>query len=377
MDMDTDTERRRTFEIDRRDHAVTRIAEDPAARLEDGQIRLAIDRFALSANNITYALVGDQLGYWSFFPAEAPWGRIPAMGWADVVESRNSEIRVGGRYFGWYPMASGVTLSAAPHAAGFRDVGPHRDGHAPIYRLFQSTERDPYHRADFEDRDALLRGLFLTAFLADDYLEDQDYFGTATTIVLSASSKTAIGLAAQSRARGRRTIGLTSPANLDFVRSLALYDQTLSYEQLEDDAFDPDGYAVVVDMSGRRDLVARVHERLGGRLRYSMAIGMSHGAGPERAAAPKGARASSEIEQGFFFAPTQAEKRNRDWGPRVVQERMTAALHRFVEESEGWLEIEEVRGPESLGETYRALRAGQIRPERGLIASLSPPEEPA
>ena len=45
-----------------------------------GQVCFRVDRFALTSNNITYALIGDMLGYWTFFPAEAPWGHIPVMG---------------------------------------------------------------------------------------------------------------------------------------------------------------------------------------------------------------------------------------------------------------------------------------------------------
>jgi len=32
-----------------------------------GQIRLAVDSFSFTANNITYAAAGDMLGYWQFF----------------------------------------------------------------------------------------------------------------------------------------------------------------------------------------------------------------------------------------------------------------------------------------------------------------------
>ncbi|MBC7103757.1 MAG: DUF2855 family protein [Parvibaculum sp.] len=39
-----------------------------------------IEKFALSANNITYAVAGDMLNYWSFFPAEEGWGKIPVWG---------------------------------------------------------------------------------------------------------------------------------------------------------------------------------------------------------------------------------------------------------------------------------------------------------
>ena len=36
-----------------------------------------VDRFAFTANNITYAILGDQLKYWQLFPAPEGFGNIP------------------------------------------------------------------------------------------------------------------------------------------------------------------------------------------------------------------------------------------------------------------------------------------------------------
>ena len=37
--------------------------------LTAGQIRLRVDRFALTSNNLSYAAAGDTMGYWAFFPS--------------------------------------------------------------------------------------------------------------------------------------------------------------------------------------------------------------------------------------------------------------------------------------------------------------------
>jgi hypothetical protein len=47
----------------------------------DGEAQLRVERFALSVNNVTYAKFGDELRYWSVFPASGDWGRIPASCW--------------------------------------------------------------------------------------------------------------------------------------------------------------------------------------------------------------------------------------------------------------------------------------------------------
>ena len=49
-------------EVRRDDFRATRVVEGA-----EGIVR--IDRFALTANNVTYAVMGDALSYWQFFAA--------------------------------------------------------------------------------------------------------------------------------------------------------------------------------------------------------------------------------------------------------------------------------------------------------------------
>ena len=85
-----------TLQVNRRSHGETRIVETGMASLAPGQVRFRIERFALTANTVTYATTGDTLGYWDFFPTGEPdWGCVPAMGWAEVVESRHADVRIG------------------------------------------------------------------------------------------------------------------------------------------------------------------------------------------------------------------------------------------------------------------------------------------
>ena len=75
-----------------------------------GQVLLAIDKFALTANNITYAAFGDTMQYWNFFPAAAGFGRIPVWGFADVVTSSCEGVAPGERIYGYFPMSTYVVL---------------------------------------------------------------------------------------------------------------------------------------------------------------------------------------------------------------------------------------------------------------------------
>lgn len=59
----------------------TRLHTIDTPALADGQIRVRVDPFALTANNITYAAMGDMLGYWKFYPTgDAEWGVVPVWG---------------------------------------------------------------------------------------------------------------------------------------------------------------------------------------------------------------------------------------------------------------------------------------------------------
>src|SRR6056297_227972 len=111
----------RILEVDRTSIGQTRLVDADEPDLADGQVRLHVDRFAVTANNVTYAVFGDVLGYWKFFPVDdGRWGRVPAMGWATVVESRNADLAVGSRYYGWYPMAHTVVFTATATDDGFQ-----------------------------------------------------------------------------------------------------------------------------------------------------------------------------------------------------------------------------------------------------------------
>jgi hypothetical protein len=354
-----------TLQIDRTRHGESRLHESDLPALAPGEVRFRIERYAVTANTVTYAVTGDQLGYWDFFPTGDPrWGCVPAMGWGEVVESRHPGVPAGGRYYGWFPMARFVDVTVSPSADGLRDDGPHRAAHAPVYRSFVATDRDVLYQAgaDAEDRHALLRGLFITGWLAEDWFADQDWLGAQRVLVLSASSKTAIGFAYCADARaGIEVIGATSQRNHAFTHGLGCYDEVVCYEDIA--AIPAASPIVSVDMSGSGPVLAAVHRHFGAQLAHSMAIGLSHHESPRAAALPG-------PKPAFFFAPAQVKKRVQDWGPRGYQERIRSALGRFVGWSHGWLRVERTSGPAAAAAVWHEVHAGRVPPDAGHVVSM-------
>ncbi len=373
----------RVLEIRRSSIGDAEVHEEPAGELREGEIRLRIDRFAVTANNVSYAGAGDMLGYWDFFPSSDPstWGRVPAVGYAEIVESRNADLPVGGRYHGWFPMAEAVTLTATATRDGFRDDGDHRQAHAPIYRAFSRTDADPFHddAPDGEDRNALLRVLLLTGFLADEFFADSGgatadgaapFFGAEQVVVLSASSKTAIGFSQRAAKRdGLAVIALTSVANADFVKSLGFYDTVVTYDQIDvAETGIPLVDSVVIDMAGNPNVLAAVHEHLGDRVKYSMMIGKSHHDAIPTATAGAMPGASPQ----FFFAPTALDRLVAGWGGAEYRRRTTEASREFIDASRAWMTIDERRGPDGPASAWASIYAGEVSPDVGVVASFHP-----
>ena len=341
--------------IDRTDLSRTEVRALPApdtVALADGEVLLEMERFALTANNITYGVYGDRLGYWRFFPADDRWGRIPVWGFATVRRSTVEPIPVGTRLFGYLPMASHWITRLERRPWGVVDVSAHRVELPSAYNSLVEAAPGPQ-----DDQIALLRPLFLTAFLLDDYFAENADFGATTFILSSASSKTALGLGWLLARRGVRVIGLTSPRNADFVEGVGCYAETRTYDALAETPVE--GQAVFVDFAGAPEVVAAVHHSLGEHLVHSAVVGSTHQAGgavgPGRLPGPRPT---------FFFAPDRVRQRSKDWGGAAFHDRIQTSLEAFIT-ANGWLEVSTHAGPEALASIYQTVLAGMARPEAG------------
>ena len=355
------------FQVNRDDFRETRFVPGaPIDALADGQVLFGIDRFALTSNNISYAAAGDLLDYWGFFPGPGRWGRIPAMGFGNVLDSRHAEVEVGARCFGFFPMSRHLVVDARASSTGIVDTVAHRSEHAPVYRTYSDTARDALYDETREDQILLLRGLFMTSFLVDDLLGDEDFYAASASIVTSASSKTSIALAHLLKARARGpVIGLTSARNRGFVAGLGCYDEVVLYDELDrvPEIVGRHG-AVMVDMAGNGDVVAGVHERLRDALKYSCTVGATHWEAKPRPRELPGPTPE------FFFAPARIVKRTQDWGGEGLQRRLGSSWRDFVSFSDQWLKVERHRGPEALERVYQEVLSGALDPRDGHVLSL-------
>ncbi|MCB1685665.1 MAG: DUF2855 family protein [Pseudomonadales bacterium] len=362
-----------TFQSERAHDAALHLANTRFVRstLPDpapGQINVRVDAFALTANNITYGVAGDSIGYWKFFPAPEPWGCIPVWGFGEVVQSNCPDVGVGQRFYGYYPMASHTVLQPVRVSAhGFMDGAAHRSELPPVYNQYLNVATDPGYDRHREAEQMLYRPLFMTSFFLDDFLAEQDFFGAANVILTSASSKTSIGLAHLLHSNRReqcRVLGLTSAGNRAFVESLGCYDSVCTYDEV---AQLPGERSVLVDMAGSGSIRRAVHTHLGDALAYSCAVGATHwesatiGAGGEVLPGPKPT---------MFFAPSQIQKRNQEWGRETVAARIAEALQGFLPAAADWIRVQRLEGRAALEATYQAFLAGEADPASGYVLQL-------
>ena len=249
--------------INRGDYRQTRVVKTEVEPLADGQARVEVEKFALTANNVTYAASGDLFGYWRFYPTgEDPWGAVTVWGIARVLESATDSIVEGERIYGFFPMSRYVTLDPGNVAeGGFDDVAAHRQSLPALYNHYARLGTNSSEVVSLEDARCLYFPLFITGFVIADLLSDNDWYGARQILIGSASSKTGFSTAAFLRAAGfeGRIVGLTAEANVDFCEELGFYDHLLPYAEAMSVESEP---AVFVDMSGDAEVRSGLHQHL-------------------------------------------------------------------------------------------------------------------
>lgn len=330
------------------------------APLKKGEALLSVDAFALTANNITYGVAGDQIGYWQFFPQALPWGQIPVWGFGTVVASDVETLHVGQRFYGYFPMASHLRVEpgkVSPH--GFVCQAEHRRALPQAYNQYSLATTELGFPPEEDRMRMLLNPLFTTAFLLAAQLKDAEYFSAESVLLTSASSKTAMSLAyLLNRFHNVKVVGLTSKPNLDFVQSLGVYQSVIAYEALEQLSVEP---AALIDIAGNSAVRARLHRRFADQLRHSSLVGITHyEAEPGERVPLPGAEPTP------FFAPSQAEKMIKEGGQDRFRAELAEQWAGFICHAVDWFDLKVVSDGAGLERVYRDV-ASNPSPRNGYL----------
>lgn len=350
-----------TFAVARDDLGRTTLVPGTTPVLSGGEALLRVDRVGLTANNVTYAVLGEAMRYWQFFPPGPrglgpEWGLPPLWGFADVVASEVAGVAPGERVYGYLPPAGHLVVRPdRVDASGFRDASGHRAELPSPYNAYRATGGDPAYRSDQEDLLILFRPLFFTSFMLADQVADDDFYGAQALVLSSASSKTAYATAFELRGRGPRLIGLTSPGNVAFTRALGCYDEVVAYGDIGLLAAVPTAY---LDLSGSPAIRAALRQHLDDLVVRDVAVGLTSQAPNDDAA--------GEV----FFAPSRMRKRSQDWGRDGLDQRFAEAWQRFAAVVDDWLDVHVGAGPDALQRIWPEVLAGRIPPRVGQIIQL-------
>lgn len=350
------------------DLSQSRITTAPLPPLSDGAVRLRVESFAVTANNITYAVIGDMFGYWNFFPTGVQGqGIVPMWGHAVVESANHSDFIVGERVYGYLPMGSHVdVIPTRVSAGGFADASEHRQPMAAIYNQYSRIAADPEHDPAREDARMIFGPLFKTGFLIEAMFAREGWFGAAQCVMTSASSKTSMALAHCTKQTSPhiKRIGLTSAGNVAFVESTGLYDQVIDYADVASIATQP---SVTVDFAGNAAIGRAVHTHLGDALKYSCAVGVTHvgargdGGGAEPVPGP------API---LFFAPDHAAASIQALGPKGFGEAVGASWKAFIGIVEGAVKFDHRDGLDAAEQAFAATLAGTADPSVGIVVRV-------
>lgn len=360
------------FQVKRNELSKGRLANsalDDNAALSAGELLLKIDKFGFSANNITYGAIGEQLGYWQFFPASDndsnEWGVIPVWGFAEVVASEVDGVAQGERLFGYFPPANYLRMqNVRASETRLVDGAEHRSSLPAGYNIYSRVTMESGYDGSQDNSRMLLWPLHITSFCIWDRLQEQHWRGAKQILVVSASSKTSLGLgyALADDDSAPTSVGLTSNANQAWVTELGIYDQTSSYDALDEvDASIP---TLIVDMSGNGSLLANLQAHLGENLVYCVNVGLTHW---DEASSDNGI---DDNKKEFFFAPSHIQKRIKEWGPEGFDQKSAEFMQSTSARSAKWMEIRQLRGVEDLLEIYSEVCAGNLPPAQGLVIKL-------
>ena len=347
------------FLVKKDDFRECRVADGRSPEPGRGQALLRVDTFGMTANNVTYAVFGEAMSYWDFFPtAEDGWGRLPTWGFAEVESSEADGVEPGTRLYGYLPSSSHLLVTPADaDGSGFVDGAPHKAALPSAYHRYLASGADPFYRAETEAIQMLLRPLFFTSFLIDDQLDDEGLATRGPVIVSSASSKTSIAAAfLLAQREDVELVGLTGAATPSSSRGWGSTTAPSPTTRSTRSSAGP-------PPTSTSPATARC-------ARPSTRTSATSSSTAWRSAPPTGrrwapARATCRPDAELLLRPDQGRQALRGLGPRGLETRVADAWHPFCEWIDGWLETIPGEGFDAVQDAWVDVLEGRVEPKQG------------
>jgi len=359
------------FQISKLDFTQVRVVSTPPVEelsLGGNELLVEIEKFAYTTNNISYAIAGERFGYWQFFPpqeGDTNWVVTPVWGFAKVMKSTHPKIKIGERLYGYFPPAQYLMLQPTQVTkTGFVEGSNHRKELAVFYNQYEINSSIPHYTKEDDNARMLFGPLHLTAFMMLHFLQENNWKDAEQIVILSASSKTSLGMAFgfNQAENSPKVIGITSNRNLDSLTNLQLYEDLYTYEQVKQ--IDGTKPTLIIDMSGRTEVVNSLYEHLGINMTTYIQIGRTHWTTPRtRLKVPK-----EKIH--FFFAPAFMKKKQEEWGKAKYDELTAMFIKSSAKKITTWLSYEIHNELDDLVEIHQKLSEGKVPPDKGFIIEL-------
>ncbi|MCH1543078.1 MAG: DUF2855 family protein [Alphaproteobacteria bacterium] len=335
------------------------------SQLQDGEVIIAVDRLALTANTISYGIAGKSgmIRYLDSFPTDAPYARMPFWGFGDIVASAHDDLPVGERLYGFYPLSTYLlTKMDKVNARKCADITPARDTIPEFYREYARSFAEPGYHPDFDDMQSLLRPVIGTSFLLEHYISRHNFYGAKNIVITSASSKTAFGFGhflTNGHKDKCRAIGLTSARNKAFVEKTGCYDEVLTYDEIDQLPLEA---SVVFDMAGNEELRSKVHQHLGDFIAYSGIVGATHW--------EEGGRNDPDLPGPapvFWSGPDEIALLSQGNNSKNILSSIGERTIGIMIEAAGWLKVKKFTDSETIKAAYLDMLDGKMSAEDGII----------
>jgi len=346
--------------------------------LDDGQVLVHIAKLVVTANTLTYGIAGKHpvLKYFANFPVSADvpeaarYGRTPCWGTGVIVKSACSDIAVGTRIHGLFPISPYAVLTPTKITESqFTDGVEHRAGLLTPYLEYKFHDSGPFRGLSYDEEDWQMGAgnLFSTGWSMSQTAVVHPSKPTSL-LLTSASSRTsmAAAFAAKFHAIPLEVIGVTSVANADFVRKSGFYDIVCVYDDV---ASLSKQKVAVLDVAGNAGLKESLYKKFGDDLVYWGGVGITNVQTLGQKVSLEGLGGSPPTQ---FLVFSAIEEVSKAYGAKEVAEMLSASSAAYKKQTFSSFKAVRKFGPEDTLQLYNDMVHSKTDPSCSYICSLWP-----